>query len=193
MRKDFFALFDTRTQFLCDLCTFWQIAAFGCQDAVSAADGKPAADVLIERLQEIPEFFGTGIPGRTLPDADGCPIRGNLQGAAAADACFFADIRRDDDAPLGIHVSYHGNTHKNRPFSYVGTEKEAGLPLPFLHGCIVFSMLRMGKAAAASAGVGPADLRASLSRLRSAAGQCSAPTRSHTHPPALRAGRDPCP
>lgn len=55
------------------------------------------------------------------------------------------------------------------------------------------SMLRMGKAAAASAGAGPADLRASLSRLRSAAGQCSAPTRSHTHPPALRAGRDPCP
>ena len=138
MRKHFSALLDKRSQFLCDLCAFWQITAFGCQDAVSAADGKPAADVLIERLQEIPEFFGTGIPGRTLPDADCCPVRGNLQGAAAADACFFADICRDDNAPLGIHVSYHGNTHKNRPFFPAGTEKEAVLPLPFLHGCIEF-------------------------------------------------------
>ena len=138
MRKHFFVLFDKRAQFLCNLCAFRQIAAFGCQDAVSAADGKPAADVLIERLQEIPKFFGTGIPGHTLPDADGCPVRGNLQGAAAADACLFADICRDDNAPLGIHVSYHGNTHKNRPFFPAGTEKEAVLPLPFLHGCIEF-------------------------------------------------------
>lgn len=131
MRKHFSALLDKRAQFLCDLCAFWQIAAFGCQDAVSAADGKPAADVLIERLQEIPEFFGTGIPGRTLPDADRCPVRGNLQGAAAADACFFADIRRDDDAPLGIHVSYHGNTHKNRPFSFCLNRKRSGASASF--------------------------------------------------------------
>src|SRR5699024_6095533 len=99
---------------------------------------KPASDVLIERLQEKTEFFGTVIPGHTLQHADRCPVRGNLQGAAAAYACFFADICRDDNAPLGIHVSYHGNTHKNRPFFPAGTEKEAVLPLPFLHGCIMF-------------------------------------------------------
>ena len=138
MRKHFYVLFDKRAQFLCNLRTFRQIAPFGYQDTVGAADGKPATDVFIKRLQKIPEFFGTGILVHTLPDADRCPVCGNLQGAAAADAGFFADVRRDDDAPLGIHVSYHGNTHKNRPFFYAGTEKEAVLPLPFLHGCIVF-------------------------------------------------------
>src|SRR5699024_12138581 len=63
--------------------------------------------------------------------SDVCSSDLNLQGAAAADACFFANIRRDDDAPLGIHVSYHGNTHKNRPFSFCLNRKRSGVSASF--------------------------------------------------------------
>lgn len=70
----------------------------------------------MQRLQKLREFFTPGERGPAFPDADGGSLCCDFQGAAALDARFLPDIRRDDDAALGVHVSDQCNTHINRPF-----------------------------------------------------------------------------